>query len=34
MFNRAQLWNADKVKSVFEQAYLSKKYNVWDVFGQ
>lgn len=34
MFNRAQLWNSDKVKRVFEQAYLSKKYNVWDVLGQ
>lgn len=34
MFNRAQLWNSNRVKSVFEQAYLSKKYNVWDVLGQ
>ncbi len=34
MFNRAQLWNTDKTKSAFEQAYLSKKHNIWDVFGQ
>lgn len=34
MFNRSQLQNANKIKNVFEQAYLSKKYNIWDVFAQ
>lgn len=34
MFNRAQQWGADRYKSKFEQAYLSKKFNIWDTFGQ
>lgn len=34
MFNRAQLWNVLKTKAAFDQAYLSKKHNIWDVFGQ
>lgn len=34
MFNRSQLQNANKIKNVFEQAYLSKKYNIQDVFAQ
>lgn len=34
MFNRAQQWGADQAKSKFEQAYLSKKFNIWDTFGQ
>lgn len=34
MFNRAQQWGAEQVKSKFEQAYLSKKFNIWDTFGQ
>lgn len=34
MFNRAQQWGADQVKSKFEQAYLSKKFDIWDTFGQ
>lgn len=34
MFNRAQQWGADQYKSKFEQAYLSKKFNIWDTFGQ
>ena len=32
MFNRAQQWGADQSK--YEQAYLAKKFNIWDVFGQ
>lgn len=34
MFNRAQQLGADQDKSKFEQAYLSKKFNIWDTFGQ
>lgn len=34
MFNRAQQWGADQDKSKFEQAYLSKKFDIWDTFGQ
>ena len=34
MFNRAQQWGADQDKNKYEQAYLSKKFNIWDVFGQ
>lgn len=34
MFNRAQQWGADQYKSKFEQAYLSKKFNILDTFGQ
>ena len=34
MFNRNQLWETNKIKSAMEQAYLSKKYNIWDVFAQ
>lgn len=34
MFNRAQQWGAEQDKSKFEQAYLSKKFNIWDVVGQ
>lgn len=34
MFNRAQQWGADQDKSKFEQAYLSKKFNILDTFGQ
>lgn len=34
MENRGALWDSDKVKSAFEQAYLSKKHNIQDVFGQ
>ena len=34
MFNRVQQWGADQDKSKFEQAYLSKKFNIWDTFGQ
>lgn len=34
MFNRAQQWGADQDKSKYEQAYLSKKFNIWDVVGQ
>lgn len=33
-FNRAQQWGADQDKSKYEQAYLAKKFNIWDVFGQ
>lgn len=34
MFNRAQQWGADQDKSKYEQAYLAKKFNIWDVIGQ
>ena len=34
MSNMAQLWNADKTKNAFEQAYLYKKANIGDVLGQ
>lgn len=34
MFNRAQQWGADQDKSKYEQAYLAKKFDIWDVFGQ
>ena len=34
MFNRAQQWGADQDKSKYEQAYLAKKFNIWDTFGQ
>ena len=34
MFNRSQQWGADQDKSKYEQAYLAKKFNIWDVFGQ
>lgn len=34
MFNRAQQWGADQDKSKYEQAYLTKKFNTWDVVGQ
>lgn len=34
MFNRAQQWGADQDKSKYEQAYLTKKFNIWDVVGQ
>lgn len=34
MFNRAQQWEADQDKSKYEQAYLAKKFNIWDVVGQ
>lgn len=34
MFNRAQQRGADQDKSKYEQAYLAKKFNIWDVFGQ
>ncbi len=34
MFNRAQQWGADQDKSKYEQAYLAKKSNIWDVVGQ
>lgn len=34
MFNRAQMWATDQDKSKLEQAYLSKKHNIWDTFGQ
>lgn len=34
MYNRAQQWGADQDKSKYEQAYLAKKFNIWDVFGQ
>lgn len=34
MLNTAQLWNANKTKNAFEQAYLYKKATNWDVFGQ
>lgn len=34
MFNRAQQWGADQDKSKYEQAYLARKFNIWDVFGQ
>ena len=34
MFNRAQQWGADQDKSKYEQAYLAKKFNIWDVVGQ
>ena len=34
MFNRAQNWAAKQDKSKLEQAYLSKKHNIWDTFGQ
>lgn len=34
MFNRAQQWGADQNKSKYEQAYLAKKFNIWDVVGQ
>lgn len=34
MVNRAQQWGVDQDKSKFEQAYLSKKFNIWDTFGQ
>lgn len=36
MFNRAQRWgdDQDKSKYEYEQAYLAKKFNIWDVVGQ
>lgn len=34
MFNRAQQWGADQDKSKYEQAYLAKKFDIWDVVGQ
>lgn len=34
MFNRSQQWGADQAKSKYELAYLAKKFNIWDVFGQ
>lgn len=34
MFNRAQQWGADQDKSKYEQAYLARKFNIWDTFGQ
>ena len=34
MFNRAQQWGADQDKNKYEQAYLAKKFNIWDVLGQ
>ena len=34
MFNRAQNWASKQDKSKLEQAYLSKKHNIWDTFGQ
>lgn len=34
MFNRAQQQGADQDKSKYEQAYLAKKFNIWDVVGQ
>lgn len=34
MFNRAQQWGADQYKSKYEQAYLAKKFNIWDDVGQ
>lgn len=34
MSNMAQLWNADKTKNAFEQAYLYKKATIGDIFGQ
>lgn len=34
MLNTAQLWNANKTKNAFEQAYLYKKATNWDVFRQ
>lgn len=34
MFNRERQWIADQIKNKFEQAYLAKKFNIWDVFGQ
>lgn len=34
MFNRAQQWGVEQNKSKFEQAYLSKKFDIWDVVGQ
>lgn len=34
MFNRERQWVADQIKSKFEQAYLSQKFNIWDVLGQ
>lgn len=34
MFNRAQQWAAKQDKDKLEQAYLSKKHNIWDTFGQ
>lgn len=34
MFNRERQWVADQIKNKFEQAYLSQKFNIWDVLGQ
>lgn len=34
MFNRAQQQGADQDKSKYEQAYLAKKFNIWDVVRQ
>lgn len=34
MFNRMQQWAAQQDKSKLDQAYLSKKHNIWDVLGQ
>lgn len=34
MFNRAQQWGADQDKNKYEQAYLAKKFNIWDVLRQ
>lgn len=34
MSNREKQLEVDKTKNVFEQAYLSKKFNIWDVVGQ
>ena len=34
MFNRLQQWNAKRTKDALEQAYLSKKHNIWDTLMQ
>lgn len=34
MFNRKEQWKADQIKNGQELAYLAKKFNIWDVFGQ
>lgn len=34
MFNRGQIWQDIYNDNLFEQAYLNKKHNIWDTFGQ
>lgn len=34
MFNRGQIWQDIYNDNLYEQAYLNKKHNIWDTFGQ